>query len=209
MPKYVGFPHPSLSQKFTEKVVDSRNYVINLFQGCDSHIVGVTPALYLAAGQPQVFLSPPTTMTLKALSSLIPLALLLFTNVNGACVHTDGTPAKVVKLPLKKMTTISEGLSLADKSYEVAALARKYGGTVQKSFLPDDGYKWYGDDYGYVAGKDEKDGEQLFWTQEMKNQGGHNIPLESESVEQRAWTTLMMSRLYECSVLYGNWYWNS
>ena len=107
------------------------------------------------------------------LTSLLPLALALFPS-SGKAACVDGKP-KVHSLPLKKLPTPA-GYSLTDKSYEVAALARKYAGSIQAPFLPDNaaGFGWS------QKPLVNQDGEQMFWTQEVMGSGGHNVPLESE-----------------------------
>jgi len=107
-------------------------------------------------------------MMLMMLASLLPLALALFPQTSNAeCVH--GNP-KVHSLPLKKMPPPSTGSVLADKSYEVASLARKYGANIQQPFLPDP---------SMMLDQERNSDEGLFWTQELKGNGGHNIPLEN------------------------------
>lgn len=99
------------------------------------------------------------------LTNLLPLALSLFPLTSGASV--DGKP-KVHKMPLKKLPQPASASVLMDKAYEVASLARKYGAQVQAPFMPQPLLD---------QGRARDDG--LFWTQELQDQGGHNIPLDT------------------------------
>lgn len=104
-----------------------------------------------------------------SLTALLPLALALFPS-SGNAASVDGKP-KIHSLPLKKMPA-PNGFSLADKSYEVAALARKYGASMAP-FPSNDAGSWAQKPFV------NQDGEQMFWTQEVKGSGGHNVPLEN------------------------------
>jgi hypothetical protein len=137
----------------------------------------------------------------KMLSTLLPLALALFPHADAACVHNTNaktSSAKVHSMPLKKLPQSAAGSVLADRAHEAASLARKYGGSVQAPFVP-------GPNFYSPLRKNDDDG--LFWTQEIKGSGGHNVPLDSESLCATVVVTQLSDwwcRFHDCSVLYGD-----
>jgi hypothetical protein len=141
--------------------------------------------------------------TMIMLSSLLPLALALFPQTGAASI--DGKP-KIHSLPLKKLKTpnYSPASVLADKSYEVASLARKYGAQIQAPFLPD-GHQ------NSLVDQSRSQDDGLFWTQEMKAGGGHNIPLESgytfDALKPIMVRSTCYNRFHGCSVLHRNFDW--
>ena len=102
------------------------------------------------------------------LSRLAPLVLLPFVAADG--VH---------KLRLKKVAPAATNPAL-----ESAYLAEKYGGGSQMPLGPGIGRNVR------LSRPAVQDGEELFWTQdEFATEGGHNVPLSSESL------TLHMTRI--------------
>lgn len=103
--------------------------------------------------------------------------------------------AKVHKLKLQKLTSAPSNPQL-----ESSWLAEKYGAPAQ----PQAPLMGAGGAGRRIARPSQQNGETLFWTQEEQAQGGHHVPLTSQSNVQLSttFTVTLYPRLHECAVFH-------